>query len=303
MLRLYSTLPLLLLLLCSAAAAQSSNFDVVFDSNRSGTFGIYRVAGPDHKLTKIVDTAQHDMYPAVSPDGQWIAFARTKELEDRDAYSEVFLIKPDGTGERLLIKDATFPSFTEDGRYLIVERRRRAVLRVSLADGSAQEIFPKGHPKFQRRFIVKPLLSPDGSKIAFTSNLPDRWNAWFVDLKSGDAQHIGHGCEPSWAGGSDRVAWVQRGRLQGGSGINVMDAKTKSRSSLVDFPHPHGYEYFPHVSADGKFVVYAAAREGEHSHYDSNYQIFVKDLSTGKRMRLTEDEHTNRWPRFIKTPS
>ncbi len=286
-------------LLIIAAASPGSNFDVVYDSNRSGSFGIYRQTSPKAEAVKIVDRDQHEMYPSVSPDGKWIAFARTAELTNRDAYSEVFVIHPDGSGEKLVVKDATFPSFTPDGKHLIVERRRRKVLKVSLDDGSAEEIFPLQHPKFQRRFIVKPQLSPDGTKLAFSSNLPDRWNAWAVDLKSGEAYHVGHGCQPNWAAANDQLAWVQRGKFKGGSGIRLFKVKDSSRRDLVDFPHPHGYEYFPMTSQNGKYVAYGAAREGEHSHYDSNYQIFIADLSSGERIRVTNDKFTNRWPRFI----
>ncbi|MCB0345900.1 MAG: PD40 domain-containing protein [Bdellovibrionales bacterium] len=281
------------------AAETGADFNLVFDSNRSGSFGIYRQGSGDKEPVKIVDTPKHEMYPAVSPDGKLIAFARSADLEDRDGYSEVFVVNPDGSGERLVLKDATFPSFTADGKHLIVERKRRQVLKVSLADGSAAEIFPLQHPKFQRRYIVKPRLSPDESRLVFTSNLPDRWNAWAVDLKSGQAFHIGHGCQPNFVAQNDRLAWVQRGQFKGGSGIQVFEVKDSSRSSLVDFPHPHGYEYFPMPSSDGRYVAYAAAREGEHSHYDSNYQIFVADLASGKRYRITHDKYTNRWPRFM----
>ncbi len=301
---MYRLLPIIIALLVPVACygagpGGSPRFEIVFDSNRSGNFGIYRSVSSGGAPTKVIDTAQHEMFPAVSPDGRWIAFARTSDLENRDAYSEIFLIRPDGSDERLIIKNATYPTFTADGAHLIVQRRRRAALKVAIKDGSAEKIFPKGHPKFKGRFIVKPQLSPDGTKLAFHADLPNRWNAWFVDLKSGASEHIGDGCEPVWIAREDRVAWVQHGRFLGGSAIRVFDPKDRSRKSLVDFPHPHGYEYFPSSSADGRYVVYGAAREGEHSHNDSNYQIFVADLAAGTRTRITEDKFTNRWPQFL----
>jgi hypothetical protein len=45
--------------------------------------------------------------------------------------------------------------------------------------------------------------------------------------------------------------------------------------------------------------LWGACRPGEHGHFDSNYQIFIRDLNGGVPVRITFDEFNNRWPKQI----
>ncbi|MCB0358140.1 MAG: PD40 domain-containing protein [Bdellovibrionales bacterium] len=274
--------------------------DIVFDSNRSGTFGIYTLNPGDGKISALVDGPQHEMYPAASPDGAWIAFAKAVSL-DRDAYSEVWRVRADGSDAIRLATHASFPTFSPDGSRIYFERDRREV-HVMNADGSAPErLFPnEHHPQFNNRFVVKPVISPDTAWIAFTGDIPNRWNAWMVSRNSGERRKIGAGCEPSWFPDSSTVAWVHRGGAHGGSGIyRYQPTPKESRIPLQDAGAPRGHEYFPTITADGRYLLHSAARNDEHSHNESNYQLMATDIESGATVRLTFDRFNNRWPRKL----
>ena len=72
------------------AASKNSEVSIVFDSNRSGTFGIYSVSTADKKVKVVVDTPLHEMYPSPSKDGRKVLFASMKSTK-RYAPSEVWI--------------------------------------------------------------------------------------------------------------------------------------------------------------------------------------------------------------------
>jgi Tol biopolymer transport system component len=169
-------------------------------------------------------------------------------------------------------------------------------MALDLASGSTREVFPPGRFGFEGYEIVKPRVSAAGRHVVFTSDRGGRWNAWGVDLERGEAFHVGKGCEPTFLP-NGAVAWVKgQGALER-SGIYLRDGGRER--PLQDVGAPRGHEYFPTITPDGRFLLYAASRPGEHSHESANYELFVKDLATGKIARLTFDGFTNRWPKWL----
>lgn len=272
---------------------------LVFDSNRSGTFGIYAVAVDGSGLEMLVDTEMEEMYPEVMADAKSVFFARARSTS-RMALSDVWVIDLERSQEKLLAENGTFPSYTEkDSDAVYFERARRKIIRIDLKSGVEQEVFPAGNREFRRFQVVKPRISPDGRFVAFTSNNPREWHAWYADLKTKQAFQITAGCEPTWFPDSSQIAFIKIEGAKDESGIFSYDLKTKMIKELVDFDAPRGHEYFPTVHEGGRFIYYASSRKGEHSHLSANYQLFVFDLENQQRVRITFDSSTNRWPKFL----
>jgi TolB protein len=80
--------------------------------------------------------------PVWSPDGEWIAFTRRIP----GAGSRIGVMKPDGSGEKLLTEGALDegPSWAASGHELIFQRAgpdgRPALYRVTLAGGDARKV-------------------------------------------------------------------------------------------------------------------------------------------------------------------
>lgn len=75
---------------------------VVFSSNATGRFQLYALDIGDYSPTRLTSDFGNDRRPVWSPDGRWIAFS-----SDRDGDDDVFLISPDGDGERKLTHNGT----------------------------------------------------------------------------------------------------------------------------------------------------------------------------------------------------
>jgi Tol biopolymer transport system component len=271
---------------------------VVFDSDRGGTFGLYSMRPDGSDVRPLVDGPLAEIYPDPSPDGRWIVYAKAGSA-GKGAESEVWLCRRDGSSPRRLAENGTFPTFSADGQTVYFERDRRRVMAVG-ADGKGErEIFPAGHEGFAGRALVKPRISPDGRWVAAVSDKGGRWNTWAVELASGRAVHVGAGCEPAWFPDSRRIAWVRERGARQGTGIFVFDRETATARELQDAGPPLGHEYFPTVSRDGRYLLWGACPEGQHAHDDSAYQVFIRELDSGRFARLTVDGADNRWPKIL----
>lgn len=271
---------------------------LVFDSNRSGTFGIYSMRMDGGETRVVFDSAQHDIYPDPSPDGRTVVFARAPSLM-RSGPSDVWLVETDGRNPRLLTKDGTFPTFSRDGRSVYFERQRRKVMQIDIGSREEREIFPVRSREFRGYEIVKPRVSPDGRLVAFISDRPGAWHAWYADLATLQAGHIGQGCEPAWFEDGERIAWIRGAESRAGSGIYAFDRRSGGVAVLTDEGPPRGREYFPTLALGDRLLLFSSAPADQHAHESANYQLFMTDLENGRTHQLTRSSYTDRWPKML----
>lgn len=282
--------------------AATFNGEIVYDSNRSGRFGIYRQSIGSKEPIAVVDSQLHEMYPDPSPDGRYIVFARTDSLA-REAPGEVWIINSDGSGERKLASNGTFPTFSRDGSTVYFERDRRKVIAIQIDGSNEREIFPAQHTDWVRYHAIKPRISADNTTVFFTSDRGGRWNAYYVELATGKFGHVGRGCEPAPFTTDHRAVWVTKSNVLSKSGIGMFDRQSDTRETLHDLGPPYGHEYFPSLAPGDQHLLYAACPGSQHDHLSANYQVFVRDLQSNTTVRITHDTHTNRWPKVLPTPS
>lgn len=270
---------------------------LLFDSNRSGSFGIYTQNLDGSGLKKIIDSPAEEMYPDIDPTGRWVVYALARSTNLK-APAEIRICRLDGSEDRQLLANATFPSFTGDGKAVIAERERSRIIRVDIASGREEEIFPRGQGQFARAQIAKPRISPDGQWVAFTSDKPRRWSAWAVRLADGHAVRLGDGCQPVWSTDSEVIFHIATSGMKERTGVLRSTLPDGRGKTVLDRDAPRGHEYFPAIEGD-RYIFYGASRPGEHDHDSANYQLFVHDLKDGWTARISRDGFTNRWPQFV----
>ena len=156
---------------------------IAFMSDRGGMFEIYvmdRDGSNIRQLTwasYVTDDGSRELtpgYPSWSPDGQWIAFSGTDE--------EVHLIRPDGTGERVLTENAPgnfYPFWSPDSRW------------VGFGTGTNGDIFlaPASRDRTYSTELVHLVedadegsWSPDGKWIAFVRTWYGDGSTYFAGI-------------------------------------------------------------------------------------------------------------------------
>ncbi len=282
----------------NGVASLSIDKDIVFDSNRSGSFGIYSINTKTLKIVPIVDSTQHEMYPDPSSDGKFIAYSKALSTS-RLSPSQIWIYEVGTQKNSLINKDGVAPQFSADGKTIYFERNRRKVMAINIDGSNEREIFPLTRKNMKGYQVVKPRVSPDGKYVSFSSDKKGAWNAWAADLNSKKLFHIGKGCEPTWMPDSNSVVWIIKSGAKEGSGIFSKKIDGDTVIEVQDAGKPQGHEYFPYASKDQKWLLYGAAPPGQHSHIEDNYNLFAKDRISNEVFRLTFDTFTDRWPKFI----
>jgi Tol biopolymer transport system component/DNA-binding winged helix-turn-helix (wHTH) protein len=152
---------------------------------------------------RLTDTPTIDMYPAWSPDGQYIAFLRAN---DHSIHPRIFVIPAVG-GPARVISDFEADGrieWTPDGRFILagsegLGQKERGVMAIPVAGGTPRPIIHAGAPG--RAF--SPALSPDHSQLAYAECAqPGRWFEWSIDWHYGGSDcsvnlvRVNDGLEP-----------------------------------------------------------------------------------------------------------
>ena len=100
---------------------------LAFVSSRSGQADIWTLELKSGDLRNVTSSPRGDFRPQWSPDGEWIAFSSDRNsMQPKFTFvtvhsTELYVVRPDGTGLRRLTQDGRFagsPQWSADGKYL-----------------------------------------------------------------------------------------------------------------------------------------------------------------------------------------
>jgi len=160
---------------------------VVFASARDGNEDVWIVQADGTGLRNLTNHPGSDSHPSWSPDGRMIVFCSTRGDGEND---DIYTIRVDGSDLRRLTDNGlywdTFPSFSPDGRKILFRR----LLRTRSSEGTLvnSEVMVMnsdgtGVVNLTRDawFDGWPSWSPDGRRIAFSSNRSDPYQIYVMN--------------------------------------------------------------------------------------------------------------------------
>ncbi|MEY2474746.1 MAG: TolB protein [Actinomycetota bacterium] len=172
------------------------------------------------------DPGQDDQ-PAWSPDGRQIAFISNRPLGSGAPF--LYVMDADGSDQHQVGAEIAWtPSWSPDGR-LVYQEAPGGKLHVINADGTGLLTLTNGpghdfHPSW----------SPDGSRIAFTSDRDGEHQIYAVDADGSDQTRLttttGYATQPDWSPDGSRLAFSR------GSGTHTMHADGSGQVPLVAAP-------------------------------------------------------------------
>jgi len=185
---------------------------------------------------RLTDHPATDSSPAMSPDGNWIAFE-----SDRDGNVEIYVMNRAGRNVRRLTnapaRDAA-PAWSPDGRRIAFtsDRDSRAAADVYTIglDGSGLERLTSDQANWAPQF------SPDGRQLAVQVNR----DVWVLDMASKARRRLTfdpqNGMNPTWSPDGRQLAFVttRNGRAEiygmDTDGTNVRTFVTMPTGSVID---------------------------------------------------------------------
>jgi eukaryotic-like serine/threonine-protein kinase len=235
-----------------------------------------------------------DFFPAISPDGSSVAFARASGWGIEDIY-----ITPVAGGEaRRLTFDKTFTggiAWTPDSREIVFASARREsgslnLWKISISGGQPERLEIAG------QIVLNPAISRRGDRLAYGQVISDV-NIWRIDLSSSDhasaplksIASTQYEKSPRYSPDGKRIAFESD--RSGSWEIWVSDGDGANPVQLTSMGGP--LTGFPRWSPDGKLITFYSQGEG-------NSDIFLISAEGGKPRRLTvesSEEMASSWSR------
>jgi CHAT domain-containing protein len=201
-----------------------------------------------------------DIMPALSPNGQWIAFV-SRQNKNYDAW-----VKPAHGGIATALtthtSDDYSPAWSPDGRRLVfISRRDDAegdlyLLEVKYHDGNLTPGKIKRLTSNLQREAF-PVFSPDGKKIAYSAGPTGREHIWLYEIKTGKSYPLTRngGTQPAWSPDGTELAISSPVSNFTGNQIFIIKADTAQADHQRRQITVAGDNHFPIWSPDGKNIL------------------------------------------------
>jgi hypothetical protein len=290
------------------AIGQKVQGTIVWSSSRLGNHDLFTMKTDGSDVKAITHGEEVDWFPRFSPDGSKILFCRSKKgwVSERDANNsdkwDIYIVSPDGSNITKVVDGGSWGSWV--GLDEIVFVRGTKIFRTKLGSNKETEIMDsEGVSDLDGALLQQPELSHDGKYIAITLRGSKRETGiWDIAKKTWTS--TGLGCQINWKPDGTGIYWVNP-TGNGGSEIFTMPIKdgkpVKELSDddmrLMDYPGRRSHEYFPELSADGKWMVWGITQRG-HDHDIADYEIYLWQIGTPPEsgVRLTYHSANDRWP-------
>lgn len=212
---------------------------IAFTSNRDGNHDIYIMDAAGANQINLTNNPADDINPAWSPDGQWIVFST-----NRDTNYEIYMMRADGSQLQNITNNpsndmqpfwgispgsSTGPDMIlfvtdRDGNQEIYGMRPDGQSLVNLTNNGAND--------------YAPVISPNGSRIAFASLRTGDADIYVMDINGGNPVNLtpdstGNDDSPDWSGDNEWIAYVST--TPGNPDIFIIKADGSVRYNVTAF--------------------------------------------------------------------
>ena len=248
---------------------------IVFQSNFDGDNEIYLLTPAG--ILKLTDNSWDDIFPAWSPQGDWIAFA-----SNRRGNYDIYRMRPDGSARQALTRsdaDEKEPAWYPDGKSVIFTREAKKLLRSSIAlfklDLSTRKV-TRVIPEYGKSHGIAH-VAPTAALITFTGKRTLGWDVAVYDRLQTELTFLAEGgksCRGRFSPDGKKLAFVSS-RVDGKGDIWMMNPDGTQKIRLTQ--REDTYDYFPSWSPDGRFLVFNSSKQHNH---DGDWQLYIFDLET-----------------------
>lgn len=282
--------------------AWTSDIDghIVWSSNRSGNHDIWIMSLPEMKIRQLTTDKHTENFARISPDGRKVVFARShkewQSVRDEKPW-DIWMIDIKSGREKLIAKWGMAPSWSPDGKFITFQRNPNKIMAYDLGSKKERVYYQSGKGEYIKSATA--LSTPSvgkGKQLAFTYRNKGQPTNIIRDEKGKFTVVHRDSCQVLWAPSGDFVTYVQKGGHQTNQ-IMRYDPISKKKTRLLDLPGDISHEYFARLSADERYLVFAASGGG-HEHDLADYEIFLWPVGAKPKdaVRLTFNKGNDSWP-------
>lgn len=239
--------------------------------------------------------------PAWSPDGKKIAYtAFVQRAKTKTRNADLFMYELE-SGKRWLLSYKlginSGANFDPDGKhlYLTISNQGTPDIHKVTIDGETVARITRGPLSAMN---VEPAVSPDGTKIAFSSDRSGNPMIYVMEANGNNPKRITfagkYNATPSWSPDGKRLAFA--GWESDHFDIFTMNADGTDMVRITSSRKPNGKwanNEDPVYSPDGRFLMYTSNRTG-------TYQIYISNLDGSEERRMTNDNFNYFKPKWSK---
>jgi len=257
---------------------------VVFVSGVKRNKDVY-IAGIDgQNIRQVTNFHNITVSPSVSPDGRYLAYTSYKEGKPN-----LFIMDME-TGKDI-------HSERDDGMKLGTTWFGKSTLGYARTSGNQSTIYTFDAASRQKKAVLtkegiltSPSFSPDGSKMAFVSDMYGSPQVFIKDLSSGDVKRLtysgSYNTSPSFSPKGDLIAFVSK--INGSFEICTMNVDGSNQRVLTS----GGINDSPHFSPCGRYIIYSSKKGDQYNVYIMLYN------GENKRMLKLVNKDTEQ-PKFV----
>ncbi len=275
-----------------------SEYRLLFSSQRTGSTQIYSSASNGANAVALTSTDNVERFPAVSPDGTMLAFARGEVAPPVDQRREPsageltlprIVVRDLLTGEERTISPegvwAGSLSWSPDGSKIVYSGWADTDTELYITDvASAENAKLLTLPYSQ----IDPDWSPDGSTIVFASDHDGPYQLYSVGPDGSGMSRITYSgvseFGPVWSPDGDSIAFSRSTEF--GHDIFVANPDASEARNLT---RRRGHDHSPSFTPDGQFIVFVSERV-----FDED--IHVVPIDGTAAAKLVSDEGADRDP-------
>jgi Tol biopolymer transport system component len=260
---------LVALSLCCASGSAASFSTTLAYSSELHAAEIYAMSANGTGVVRLTHDAAPDRWPALSPDGTTLAFARKS-----GGMWSIFTMRVDGSGLTNVTQAAGlpygfdgYPDWSADGRTLAFSANATPggsldIMLYDVASHAVRDLTPDSTDDLRPRF------SPDGTRIAYAAGGDQALDVYVIDTDGTGRTRLtsapGWQFEPTWSPDGTRIAFTEFPDQT--SDIAVMNADGSNQRNITHTPAANDTQ--PTWTANG--IAFRSDRSGVDGIYVMN---------------------------------